>query len=154
MKNYYAEFLQIKNVNTLDNQVSKVSKDTRKVEKQAFDTFDTCLPNVNQKNSIAESLIERLNRMIAAGASFDVATDDFQVCGADKLTDAEKGFLAINKIQILCTLQQGLLVRHLFSHKPELQQIFISQIEKRGADLQTVCEITTKWFARLLEKTS
>ncbi len=51
--------------------------------------------------------------MIVAGASFDVGTDDFQVCGADDLTQARKDFLTINKIYILCALQQELLMKYL-----------------------------------------
>ncbi len=100
------------------------------------------------------SFTERLNAMIAAGASFNVSIDDFQICGAGNLSEAEKEFLTVNKISVLCTLQQGLLVKHLFSQKPELRQTFVTKVEERGADFEAVREITAKWFARLLDTMS
>lgn len=55
MKNYYAEFLQKKNSeNIQESEVSKVSKGQIQTEKQAFDTFDTALSSVNQKNFICK----------------------------------------------------------------------------------------------------
>lgn len=89
--------------------------------------------------------------MVAAGASFDVSADDFQIFGADNLQDAEKEFLRINKPEILCTLQQGLLVKYLFFQKPEIRETFVSKIKERGATFEAVNEITAKWFTRLLD---
>lgn len=92
--------------------------------------------------------------MVAVGASFDVSAEDFQIFGTDNLSQTEKDFLAINKMEVLCTLQQNLLVKHLFSEKPELRQNFITKIEERGARFEAISEITAKWFARLLDTNS
>lgn len=55
MKDYYAEFLQRKiSENIPDSEVSKVSKGQNKVEKPTFDTFDTALPDINQKNFFSD----------------------------------------------------------------------------------------------------
>ncbi len=119
------------------------------------------------------SLTGSLNRMIAAGASFDVGMDNFQIFGADYLTEAEKGYLEVNKIYVLCTLQQSLLVKHLFSHSPEKFEDFSFEILEREAInfenclnstltkadetpfeiyFEAVKGVTKKWFADLLEK--
>ncbi len=161
MKDYYETFLQTKiSGNVLGSEVSKVSKGQIFDERKAFDTFDTPLPEANPRNFYLErerqnsSLTERLNAMIAAGTSFDVSIDGFQTCGADNLSEAEKEFLIVNKIAVLCTLQHGLLVKHLFSQKPELRQTFVTKVEERGADYEVVREITAQWFARLLDTMS
>lgn len=86
-----------------------------------------------------------------SGASVEVSIDDFQITGADRLTDAQKDFIKANKIPILCTLQQSLLVKHLFSQQPELREIFIEKIQTQGASAEAAGEVTTKWFARLLD---
>ena len=80
MKDYYTEFLQTKNsVNTLDSEVSKVSKDQNIPENIPFDTFDTALPGVYQKNNdeLADFKTDYfhsvLNRFIEAGITIDVS---------------------------------------------------------------------------------
>lgn len=97
------------------------------------------------------NLIERLNRMIALGTSFDVAADDFQIVHDELLQEEERKFLTVNKIAVLCTLQQALLMKHLFQPQPDLLTNFIAKVNERDARFEDVCEITTKWFARLLD---
>jgi len=111
----------------------------------------------------SESLTQSLNRMIEAGASFDVAADDFQVVGSENLTTTDKYFLEQNKTGALCHLQQFLLVKHLFSHSPEQFEEFAFEIYEREAIITdggeasfpvhcaAVKSVTAKWFARLLD---
>ncbi len=114
---------------------------------------------LTQKPSANISLTQRLNRMIAAGASFDVDTDDFHVVGAESLTNAEKEFLETNKPAILCTLQQCALKKYLSLSD---LQMFIYQFKERaaviscGETLEPTFEIistaTGEWFADLLDE--
>jgi hypothetical protein len=106
------------------------------------------------------TLHKRLNAIIAAGASFDVGISDFQVFGGNYLTDAEKDFLTVNKIFVLCTLQQGLLMKYL----PEnLIPDFIFEVRERVTILadgdgltetpfEIVRDVTGEWFADLLDE--
>ncbi len=163
MKNYYTEFLQKTNFsNTPGKAVSKVSKDQITTQKKTSDTFDTTLLGENEKylnqaltkadetkTPGSESLIAWLNRMISAGVSFEVSIDNFEIRGNHNAAEAE--FLTINKTAVLCTLQQALLAKYLFAAKPKLLKEFIARINERDARFEAVCEITQKWFARLLE---
>ncbi len=184
MRDYYADFLQTKNsVNTLPSEVSKVSKGQDADTKQAFDTFDTSLSGVYQKNNYPKNNEEQadfktdyfhsvLNRFIEAGVTFDVAADDFLFIDPSqtlKLSDME--FLKTNNTAILCQLQQSLLMKHLFSHSPELFEDFAFEIREREAIIlanrpktelritdktrfqiyfDAVNQTTRKWFAELL----
>ncbi len=108
------------------------------------------------------SFTERLNAMIAAGASFDVATDDFQIFGAENLTETEKQFLTVNQPFVLCTLQQALLMKYL---PIDLIPDFIFEVKERaaivedGADstdtpFEIVRDVTKEWFADVLDEMS
>jgi hypothetical protein len=186
MKNYYADFLQTKiSVNTLPKAVSKVSKGKEFDTKKAFDTFDTALPSINQKIYVpknndelldfkAEKLHEILNRFIFAGVTFDVSTDDFQIIdNAGILKTSDREFLELNYSIIICTLQQSLLMKHLFNHSPEQFEDFAFEIREREAIISEEClntplritaktrfEIyfqavkttTRKWFDELLKE--
>jgi hypothetical protein len=59
------------------------------------------------------TLTEQINEAIAAGVSFDVGKGDFQIVGEKYLTESERIFLQINKLPVLCTLQQSLLMKYL-----------------------------------------
>lgn len=63
MRNYYAEFLELKSKIMLDRAVSKVSKGQKGDEKQTFDTFDTALSDEFQKNNIPHSNHQILKKM-------------------------------------------------------------------------------------------
>jgi hypothetical protein len=115
-----------------------------------------------------------LNRFIENGVAFDVSTDDFlfiDTAQTLKLSDME--FLKLNHSIVLCTLQQSLLVKHLFSHSPEQFEDFAFEIQERESIFSEEClnspltkadktpfeiyfavvkEVTKKWFAELLEK--
>jgi hypothetical protein len=170
MRDYYADFLQPKNsVNTLPRTVSKVSKGQDTTTKQAFDTFDTPLPGISQKNNdeLAEIKTNHfhkvLNQFIEAGVTFDVAADDFLfIDKAQTLKLSDMDFLILNKAAILCTLQQSLLMKHLFSIAPEQFEDFAFEITERESLLsitaktsyeiyfEAVKSVTRKWFAELL----
>lgn len=177
MRDYYAEFLQIKNsVNTLPNEVSKVSKGRIFDAKQTFDTFDTTLHSINHKfyvppnnNELAdfksEKLHEVLNQFIEKGITFDVSADDFQFIDPwQNLKASDKEFLKLNDAVILCQLQQSLLMKHLFSHSPEQFEDFAFEIVKRESLLtitaktpfeiyRTVVEdVTRTWFEKLINE--
>jgi len=172
MRDYYTDFLKTKiSVNTPPSEVSKVSKGQNLDTKQAFDTFDTSLPNVNQKiNFVAGkkspkteriSLTIRLNAMVAAGASSDVGTDDFQVFGADCLTGSEKQFLVTNKSAVLCILQQAALKKYLslddlqmFTYEVKERAATVSDGETLEPTFEIVSTITGEWFADLLAEMS
>lgn len=179
MRDYYADFLQTKNsVNTLPRPVSKVSKGQNLDTKQAFDTFDTALPSVNQKFYLSKNndelreiksgkIHEVLNRFIENGTTFDVSADDFQVIDRNqKLKTSDKEFLKLNGAAILCHLQQSLFMKHLFSHSPEQFEDFAFEITEREClsspltitdktrfeiYFEAVKFITRKWFEDLLE---
>lgn len=180
MRDYYTDFLQnINSVNTLPNEVSKVSKGQNLDKKQAFDTFDTALSSVNQKIYVsksnddlarfeADTFHEILNAFIERGITFDVSADDFQVIDTHQiLKTSDKEFLKLNGALILCHLQQSLLMKHLFSHSPEQFEDFAFEIAEREClmsplritdktrfeiYLEAVKDVTKKWFAELLNK--
>ncbi len=104
--------------------------------------------------------VERLNATISAGASFDVATDDFQIVGADYLTNLQKHFLTASKEPVLCVLQQSLLMKYL---PLDLIPDFIFEVKERaafaedGADstdtpFEIVRDVIKEWFADLLDE--
>ena len=108
------------------------------------------------------NFVERLNAMIAAGASFDVSADSFQVVGADYLTNPQKHFLTANKEPVLCVLQQSLLMKYL---PIDLIPDFIFEVKERAAiaadgaestdtPFEIVCDVTKEWFADLLDEMS
>jgi hypothetical protein len=179
MRDHYALFLQTKNsVNTLQGEVSKVSKGQNLDKKQTFDTFDTALLSVNQKNYgsknnddparfEADTFHEVLNRFIESGITFEVSADDFQIVDpAQILKTSDKQFLQINDAAILCQLQQSLLMKHLFSHSPELFEDFSFEIMERESLMtiaaktpfkiyfKAVKSTTQIWFDELLKKKS
>ena len=60
MKDYYADYLQTKNlINTTVGEVSKVSKAQNDSHKDPFDTFDTSLTKVNPEIFISKEIIFR-----------------------------------------------------------------------------------------------
>ncbi|HXG84824.1 MAG TPA: hypothetical protein VNI84_12445 [Pyrinomonadaceae bacterium] len=109
-----------------------------------------------------------LNRLIADGITFEVSADDFQtIDGAQRLKASDKEFLKLNGAAILCTLQQSLLMKHLFNHSPERFDDFVFEITEREClnsplritdktrfeiYFDAVKSTTRKWFAELLEK--
>ncbi len=114
------------------------------------------------------TLTDILNRFIEKGITFDVSADDFQVIDANRiLKTSDKEFLELNAAAILCTLQQSLLVKHLFSHSPEQFEDFAFEIQEREClssplritdktQFEIYCEavkcVTRRWFTELLEK--
>jgi len=177
MRDYYTDFLQTKiSVDTLPSQVSKVSKGQDTVKNKPFDTFDTALPRAYQKNNYpknndeladykTEKFHDILNRFIEAGITFDVSADDFQVIdGSHNLNDSDRDFLKLNVAAVLCHLQQSLLMKHLFSHSPELFEDFAFEIMERESIMTETLElnyelycavvrdVTQIWFERLLNE--
>jgi hypothetical protein len=172
MRDYYADFLQNKiSVNTLPKAVSKVSKGQNLDTKQAFDTFDTALPGINQKiyvpknnNDLAdfksEKLHETLNRFITDGITFDVSADDFQMIDpAERLKASDKEFLKLNGAAILCTLQQALLMKQLslddlrmFKDEINERTAILSDGAKISPPFEIIAEVSREWFADLLLK--
>ncbi len=116
----------------------------------------------------ADTFHQILNRFIEKGITFEVSADDFQtVDGANALKISDKEFLKLNGAAILCQLQQSLLMKHLFSHSPELFEDFAFEIREREClktplritdktrfeiYLEAVKSTTRKWFTDLLEK--
>ncbi len=113
----------------------------------------------------AEKFHDVLNRFIEAGVAFDVSSDDFlfiDTAQTLKLSDME--FLKLNHSIVLCTLQQSLLMKHLFSHSPEQFEDFAFEIMERESLMATtdktpfeiyfeaVKSVTRRWFAELLDK--
>jgi hypothetical protein len=152
MKDYYTDFLKTKiSVNTLRKAVSKGAKGQEFDTKQAFDTFDTALPSINQKiyvpkNNVelsdfkAEKFHDVLNRFIENGITFDVSADDFQIIDSNQtLKTSEREFLELNGAAILCQLQQSLLMKHLFNHSPEQFEDFAFEITEREAIFSENC---------------
>jgi hypothetical protein len=109
----------------------------------------------------AVSLIDTLNQMIDAGAAFDVGAESFEPCGAS-LSRAGQDFLSINKNAVLCTLQQSLLMKNLFSNSESSFSDFALEIAEREsylteggkvsieAHFEAVREVTQKWFGNML----
>ncbi len=177
MRDYYAEFLQTKiSFNTPVNGVSKVAKGQKSDSEQAFDTFATSLPTINQKiyapqnnedlEEIKTDYFHRiLNRFIKNGITFEVSADDFHfIDEAQKLKLSDLEFLKLNNADVLCHLQQSLLMKHLFNHSPELLDDFAFEIKERESLLtitdktpfeiyeEAIKDTTMKWFTDLLEK--
>lgn len=106
------------------------------------------------------SLIDTLNLMVERGASFDVGADKFNTFGT--VSRSDKDFLSINWDSILCTLQQSLLMKHLFSYSQSSFSDFAFEIAERESHLteqgnisieahfEAVREVTQKWFKNLL----
>ncbi len=112
----------------------------------------------------AEKFYEVLNRFIEKGITFDVSENDFQVVDVGnvlKISDRE--FLKLNDAAILCQLQQSLLMKHLFSHSPELFCDFAFEIRERESlptiiaktsfeiYFEAVKSVTRIWFVDLLK---
>ncbi len=157
MKNYYAEFLEIKKVNTLYSEVSKVSKGQNITPKAPFDTFDTSLPNAKPKKSFSEDTItNRLKRMVAGGVSFEVGGDDFEAIAA---TELERTFLLKNKTAILCTFHQWLLMKYLpfdsiacFKDEINERTAILSDGATIEPPFEIVSEVSRRWFIDMLEE--
>jgi hypothetical protein len=111
----------------------------------------------------AEKLHEVLNRFIEKGITFDVSATDFQVIDpAQILKTSDREFLKLNDAAILCTLQQSLLMKHLFSISPDALEDFTFDVAERGAIMtngadipfavhcEAVKDVSSNWFDRLL----
>ncbi len=190
MRDYYSEFLEEKAGSVSVYEVSKVSEATFRNENISFDTFDTfdteqsdanqgnffadilAAIDFDQKDKDAETLCntesmgitERLSTMIERGTVFDVGLQRFEITGADCLNTSERDFLSINKDSILCTLQQSLLLKHLFNKSDYLFSDFAFEIAEREMIMsesvavssyeiyfEAVKEVTAKWFVQLLK---
>ncbi len=111
---------------------------------------------------------EVLNGFIEKGITFEVSETDLNIVDPARiLKTSDKQFLQINNAAILCQLQQSLLMKHLFSHSPELFEDFAFEIMEREClisplpitdttrfeiYLEAVKSTTRKWFAELLNK--
>lgn len=122
------------------------------------DVRQTIAPQVKQKPECG-NLVERINAAIAAGVSFDVGKDDFQITGAGCLTEPERKFYQVNKLPLLCTLQQSLLMKYLPTENiPD----YIFEVKERAAILEfdggtdtpfkIVRVVTAEWFNDVLEE--
>jgi len=113
----------------------------------------------------AKKLREILNRFIENGVWFDVSAADFQIIDKTQtLKTSDREFLNLNGAAILCQLQQSLLMKHLFSHSPELLEDFAFEIWERESILietaetnydfycAAVKDVTRGWFEQLLNK--
>lgn len=141
--------------------------ETQNIKLDSF--FARVLSNVDYSQTAPEaireaetmSLIDTLNQMVGRGASFDVGADKFNTFGT--VSQPDKDFLSINRESILCTLQQSLLMKHLFSHSQSSFSDFAFEIAERESHLteqgkvsieahfEAVREVTQKWFTGLLE---
>ncbi len=110
------------------------------------------------------SISHILDAMIAMGAAFDVAEDNFQVVKSEGLTEVERNYLIANEKEVLCTLHQRLLIKHWFYDSPELLEDFAFDIYEFEAILaeaaglytydtyfQSVSHAAQKWFVQLLD---
>jgi CBS-domain-containing membrane protein len=122
----------------------------------------------------AGKLHDVLNRFIENGITFDVSADDFQFIDSNQtLKASDREFLELNSAEILCNLQQSLLMKHLFNHSPERFEDFAFEITEREAInseeclntqvtkgdktrfeiyFQAVKSTTRKWFDELLKE--
>ena len=144
--------------------------DTLRRDENPFEKINLCLnpaltktdetQEIKFQNTELENLTitTRLNRMIAAGVKFEVSADDFQTFGA---SERETAFLRDNQAEVLCTLQQGLLQKHLFQHTPEKLEVFTVEVYERSAIIsegkpgtlfEAVCEVTSNWITKQIEK--
>ena len=140
---------------SLLNQFSEIGKTAM----NAAPAFAKTATETVRRMPVKQSLTERLNLMIASGASFDVSKDDFQVVSVDSLTETERQFLAVNKIPVLCTLQQSLLMKYLpLDYIPRLtdeineRTAILSDGEAGEPPFEIVRDVTEEWFADLLEE--
>jgi hypothetical protein len=121
----------------------------------------TAKPEIMRERQ-SEKLTDILNDMIGAGVCFDVSENEFQILNAERLNQAAIDFLTVNRREVLCTLQQSLLVKHLFSHAEHSFEDFSDEAyEREGiltdggkvsieAHFEAVRDVTKKWFAGLL----
>lgn len=111
-----------------------------------------------------QSIIPKLDAMIKVGVTFDVAEDQFEITGGERLTEAERRYLILNEREVLCALHQILLIKYLFYGSAELLEKFALDIYEREsiiteetgiytyeAYFQAVREVAQKWFAVLLD---
>jgi len=114
------------------------------------------------------------NRFIEAGIVFEISIDDFHfIDEAQKMKLSDLEFLKLNNAAVLCHLQQSLLMKHLFNHSPKHFEDFAFEVMEREAIflenclnspltitaktpfeiyVETVKEVTKKWFTYLLEE--
>jgi hypothetical protein len=147
--------------------------ETEKPKLDAF--FAQLLSNSEEKQVEAESVTKvtetktghfqnMLNRFIDRGVWFEVSADKFLIYDEkETLKRSDLEFLKIHYSEVLCTLQQSLLTKHLFSHSSELLENFSFEIQEREALLQTIDEnpfmiyqsavkaVTRSWFEYLVE---
>ncbi len=161
---------KIRNFAALLNTVTKISKVETpypvifKNEAENDSFFET--RTVLQGFVPAQSINQKLNAMIEASAAFDVAEENFEVIGGDRLTEYQRQYLVANEKEVLCTLHQRLLLKHWFYDSPELLEDFAFDIYEREAILvecdgfysyetyfAAVRETSQKWFAQLLTLT-
>ena len=102
------------------------------------------------------TLTTRLNAMIAAGVSFEVAADDFQAFGA---SERETVFLRENRRAILCTLHQSLLMKYLpldyiarFKDEINERTAILSDGGTNEPPFEIVAEVAREWFIDVLEE--
>ena len=106
-----------------------------------------------------------LNQLIKNGVTFDVSAEDFQIIiNAQILKTSDKEFLKLNYSDVLCQLQQSLLMKRLFSIEPEKFEEFAADIYQhedlaaKAFDItfQIHCDavkaITKKWYEALLSQ--
>jgi hypothetical protein len=159
--NFFAEIIAaIDNAEHTTIEMSPLIDSGIQAEKDSFLEPRT----VSQPFQPATSISQKLDSMIEAGAAFDVAEDNFEIVGGDNLTEGQKQYLVDNEKEVLCTLHQRLLMKHWFSHSPELIEDFAFDIYKRVAIMaegngfytdeiyfEAVRETSRKWFSSLLD---
>lgn len=131
----------------------------------AFDTVKSA-PNEAVELPVL-NLVDFLNELIEREVYFDVGENEFKVINPGRLNITDRNFLTNNYDVVLCTLQQCLLVKYLFTISPTALNIFSSEItggNKRlsGSERHTkssdftkpeiVCFVTKKWYRRILHK--
>jgi hypothetical protein len=161
----------------LETQVTKGDKTHLKLVSSPFVTAHSRQSFKNNDALLdfkSEKLHKILNRFIENGVTFDVSTDDFQIVdNAGSLKTSDREFLELNYSITICTLQQSLLMKHLFSHSPEQFEVFAFEITEREAVISEDClnsqvtkgdktrfeiyfraveSVTRKWFDELLKK--
>jgi hypothetical protein len=113
------------------------------------------LVDTSEKNELAEIKTDYfhdvLNRLIENGVVFDVSTDDFKTIDSNKkLKKGDIELFELNYTSILCTLQQSLLMKHLFNHSPEQFEDFAFEIQERESFFS---EVPTKTPLTITDKT-
>jgi hypothetical protein len=112
----------------------------------------------------ADYFHSELNRLIENGVVFEVSADGFLLYDDNRtLKTSDKEFLKLNYADVLCTIQQALLVKHLFSHSPEQFEDFAFEISERKSLMSdsnitdyelyraAVMDVTRIWFENLLK---